>query len=209
MTAAIIKLINHLIYPQDFVFQEKKYFYFDHSYNDTKNNERAVEIPIIFAQLANAAPQKTLEVGNVLSHYFTVSHDIVDKYEKAKRVMNCDILKYTLKKKYDLIVSISTLEHVGWDEFPRNKKKIPMTLKHLYSLLTPHGKLIFTVPVAINDYLDQALHAHSLPLTEVRCLKRVSKHKWEEKSWEQIRFCKYDEPFPNANGIVIGTIQKK
>jgi hypothetical protein len=57
-----------------------------------------------------------LEIGNVLSHYFPVNHDIVDKYEKADGVINQDVVHFYSPKKYDLIVSVSTLEHVGWDE---------------------------------------------------------------------------------------------
>jgi len=51
----------------------------------------------------------------VLSHYFAVKHDIVDKYEIAPSVVNEDLVNFKPGKKYDLIVSISTLEHVGWD----------------------------------------------------------------------------------------------
>ena len=68
--------------------------------------------------------KKILEVGNILSHYFSVNHDIVDKYEKDVDVINQDIIDYHPNKKYDLIVSISSLEHVGEDETPREPKKI-------------------------------------------------------------------------------------
>lgn len=193
--------------PKSFEFQGKKYEYFNHPYNTTRLNERTVEVPIIYAEVQKNHSKRILEVGNVLSHYFPISHDVVDKYEKAPGVINQDILKYAPKKKYDLIVSISTFEHVGWDEFPRDKTKIPKTLKHLTTLLNPGGKMIFTVPVAINDYLDGLIHQHELPGVQMYCLKRMTASNiWAEKSWEQIRFCQYDNPFPNANGIVVGVI---
>jgi hypothetical protein len=74
-----------------------------------------IEVPIIYEMVkeAEAYGQKVLEVGNVLSHYFHVNHDIVYKYEKAKGVINEDVINFRLPKKYDLIISISTLEHMG------------------------------------------------------------------------------------------------
>jgi len=57
-----------------------------------------------------------LEIGNVLSRHIKLEHDILDKYETAKGVINEDIVDFKSEKKYDLIISISTLEHVGWDE---------------------------------------------------------------------------------------------
>jgi len=185
------------------------YHYFDHPYNTTRFNERTVEVPIILAEVERAKGKMILELGNVLSHYVDFPHDIVDKYEEAPGVINEDIIAYKPNKKYDLIVAISTLEHVGWDEFPRSKSKIPKAINHLTTLLNKHGKLIFTVPIAINDYLDVMLHDHSLPVDQLFFLKRTTAdNTWQEKSWEQVRYCLYDTPFSNANGIAIGVVTK-
>ena len=43
-------------------------------------------------------------------------HDVLDKYEKGNNVINDDVVSFSTEVKYDLIVSVSTLEHVGWDE---------------------------------------------------------------------------------------------
>ena len=40
--------------------------------------------------LENNPNAKILEIGNVLSHYTTVNHEIVDKYEKGINVKNID-----------------------------------------------------------------------------------------------------------------------
>ena len=196
-------------HPKTFIFQGKAYEYFDHPYNTTRNNERSVEVPIILDLVHEYEGKSILEVGNVLSHYTTVDHDIVDKYEKEDGVINDDIADYSPKKKYDLIVSISTFEHVGWDEFPRDPEKISKSLRHLTTLLKKGGLLVFTVPVDINDFLDKALHEHRLPISQMKCLKRVSASNiWEEKSWEQVKHAWYDYPYPNANAIVVGMIHK-
>jgi hypothetical protein len=82
-------------------------------------------------------------VGNVLSHYFSVNHDVVDKYEKAEGVINRDIIDFHPSKEYDLIISISTLEHVGWDEDISDHKilhdpsKILRAIENLRGLLAP------------------------------------------------------------------------
>lgn len=209
LLAKLTDLSYRYFHPKTFVFQGKAYEYFDHPYNTTRFNERSVEVPIILDLVSQYEGKNILEVGNVLSHYVDIPHDIVDKYEIAEGVVNDDIVDFSPKKKYDLIVSISTFEHVGWDEFPRDATKIPKSLKHLSTLLKKGGMCVFTVPVDINDFLDMALHDHSLPITSMKCLKRVSRSNiWEEKSWEQVKHAWYDYPFPNANAIVVGTIQK-
>jgi len=64
-----------------------------------------------------------IEVGNVLFHYFDISHEVVDKYEKAPGVTSENILDFRPERRYDLIVYISILEHVGFDKPPRDTRK--------------------------------------------------------------------------------------
>ena len=94
-------------------------------------NERAIEVPIVWKIVSEYSEGRILEVGNVLSHYFSVCHDILDKYEKADGVINQDVVNFWAPNKYELIVSISTLEHVGWDESPRDPNKILRAIENL------------------------------------------------------------------------------
>jgi hypothetical protein len=56
--------------------------------------------------------------------YYAVDHDIVDKYESAPGVINKDIVTFKLEgKKYELMISISTLEDVGWNGTPRDRHR--------------------------------------------------------------------------------------
>ena len=103
-----------------FKFQGQFYTYFDHPYNTTLDNERSIEIPIISKFLSENKDDNILEIGNVLSHYFNFEHDVVDKYEKSEGVTNEDVVDFKSSKNYSLIISISTLEHVGWDEDPKD-----------------------------------------------------------------------------------------
>ena len=169
--------------------------------------ERAVEVPIIMDFVKNCKGN-ILEIGNVLSHYFTVHHDVVDKYEKAAGVIKQDVAEVNLPKKYDLIVSISTLEHVGWDETPRDRGKINKAIGKLKELLTPNGKIVVTLPTGYNLDLDAALKTGKIRFNDMYCLKRISKgNKWIETDWGNIKNSNYGEPFPAANGLIVGIIE--
>ena len=60
----------------------------------------------------------------------------------STRVINEDIVDFSPSKNYDLIVSISTMEHVGWDEYPNDPPKILKGLRNLTRLLSPRGSLL-------------------------------------------------------------------
>lgn len=196
-----------------FVFQQRKYKYFYHKYNATWKNERTVEVSIVWNVVKNVEGA-ILEVGNVLSHYFDFSHDIVDKYEKAEGVRNIDVTEIDSSKKYDLIVSISTLEHVGWDEAPiertEDKEKTLRAINNLRSLLNPHGKLVVTVPKGYNPLLDSYLRSNSMKFDKILCLKRVSQdNRWVETTWKDIEDTKFNSPFPFANALVVGIVENQ
>jgi hypothetical protein len=56
-----------------------------------------------------------------------------------------------------LIVSISTLEHVGWDEEDKNPVKVLQAIEILKSLLAPLGKIVVTLPLGYNPIIDDYL----------------------------------------------------
>lgn len=207
----ILNTCNHLYYKlskqRTFSFQYKTYEYFYHPYNTTWSNERTVEIPIIWNLMKDYRGKEILEVGNVLSHYYPVSHDILDKYEEADGVINCDVVSFQPSKKYDLIVSISTLEHVGWDEKPHEPMKFVEAIEHLKKLIAPDGKLVVTFPVGHNFMLDELLDKHSVGFTSIFYLKRVSaNNEWVEVDWADIRDAKCNYPYQAANGLIVGMI---
>lgn len=129
---------------------------FDHIYNSTYFNERGVEIAVAQHWLNEYywnedMPGDALEVGNVTSHYdLTWVHHVVDKYEPGQRwfpnlVKNLDV--FDIKGEYSLIMSISTLEHVGYD--PPENVDVTATsraIDHLRSLLFSYGRLCVTMP---------------------------------------------------------------
>jgi SAM-dependent methyltransferase len=169
--------------PTDLTFSlggvTHRYFY--HLYNLTWQNERALEIPVAWSEVQRNAGRRILEVGNVLSWYFPVEHDVLDKYERASGVINQDIVAFDPPEKYDLVVSVSTMEHVGWDETPRDPPKVLRAVEHLKTLLKPGGQLLLTVPIGYNRALDGFLEDGSLDLGEKRFMKKVSgRPEWVE-----------------------------
>jgi len=187
-----------------FTFKKESYNYFYHKYNSTWRNERCVEIPIIWKIVKKYEGKRILEIGNVLTHYFPVNHDILDKYEKGEGVINQDVVDFQTTKKYDLIVSISTLEHVGWDESPCEPMKILQAIENLKKSLLQKGKLVVTLPLGYNPIMDELLKKGKIQFTEMYCLKRISRdNKWIETDWEDIKDIKYGYPFSNANGLVV------
>lgn len=194
----------------DFKFNGRTYGYFQHRYNLTWLNERRVEIPIIRGILERNPAARLLEVGNVLSQYDpTISHSIVDKYEKSglRNLFREDAETFSSGAPYDLIVSISTLEHVGWDEMPRDPRKILRTVRHLRSLLSPHGELVFTAPVGYSPPLDRLVDEAD-GFVERSCLRRINAwNEWEEADWETIKEIKFHAPYPFANGLVVARLR--
>jgi SAM-dependent methyltransferase len=134
----------------------------------TWTTERAVEVPVARRVLEQHAGGRVLEVGNVLSHYGPVDHEVVDKYERAEGVANVDVLDLAARPEYDLVLTVSTLEHVGRDELPRDPARAVAALEHLRRLLRPGGVLFATVPVGYNPELDRALAAGPYELRAMR-----------------------------------------
>lgn len=194
--------------PQTFRFLGKTYHNFLHRYNRTWRNERAIEVPIITDLVDQFQGRRILEVGNVLSHYLPITHTVLDKYESGAGLINADVVDYVPESPFDLIVSISTLEHVGFDEQPQNPDKIGRALQHLTSLLVPGGRLVVTLPIGYNPHLD-ALLERGAGFNSLHCLVRSSWwNHWKQVDWEVARRARFNHYYPGTNGIVVGIIDK-
>lgn len=190
-----------------FVFNGQSYPYLYHFCNKTWKNERGIEIPIFRDLLLRQQTARILEVGNVLSHYLTTHHDVLDKYEVAPGIINQDVVEFVPAERYDLILSISTLEHVGWDEEPREPAKMLRAIEHLRNrCLAPGGQIVASLPLGYNKFFDGLLRDGKSPFTQQHFLKRISKRNyWVESDWEQCRDVTCGRFV--AHAIVIGTIR--
>jgi hypothetical protein len=172
-----------------FIFNGQELEYFRHNYNIAWDNERTVEVAIASTFLKSLDKKsKVLEVGNVLENYGTFHkvHDVLDKYDPAPHVLNEYVIYFKPVEKYDAIISISTLEHVGWDEDVRDPAKFITAVRNLTeNCLAPGGCMLVTVPLGYNTYLGDNLAMGADYFNEKYFLKRVSAKK-ELRVFEKI-----------------------
>lgn len=202
-------LTRYLRFFSTFSFNGKRYRYFHHRYNQAHANERTVEIPLVRPLLDRYRPENVLEVGNVLRHYGHSGHTVVDKYEPYPDVINVDIVNFKPQRRYHLIVSISTLEHVGWDETPKQPKKCLQAIAHLKTLLEPGGLFVFTAPLGYHPQLDAMVKNRRLPMQTLDFLCRLDQNNtWHQCTRQQALTHRYNSPYPFANAILIATFIK-
>ena len=193
-----------------FRFEGREHPYFYHRYNRTWRSERSVEIPLILQRIGSVGGARILEVGNVLSHYVNRTDDVLDLYDDTPGTIRQDAATFRPPTPYDLIYSISTLEHVGWDEVPRDPDKALRAVENLRSCLAPGGRLIATWPVGYHPGLDRGLDEGILEPAQLGCLKRVSRaNEWVEAGWPEVRGLKFGDPFPFANALCILTFNAR
>lgn len=186
-----------------FEYDGKELPYAKGIYNGAFSNERTIELAIVFDMIKKFEGSKILEIGNVTQNYKIIEDiDILDKYEKGYRVINKDIMKYD--KQYDLIVSISTFEHIGQDEEEKRASKVFDAIEHCKKMLLPGGKLLITIPTCYNVYLDNIVTNNTIGYSKVNCYKRVDEYnRWIKCELSEAKTCAYNAPFHNANGLIV------
>lgn len=189
----------------EFTFDDRLISLFYHAYNMTWANERSVEIPIINDYLSHYESKGVLEIGNVLSHYGDVNHTVLDKFERGKGIINEDILNFVATEKFELIVSISTFEHIGFDDDMNDDSgvKILHAIDASRKLLAENGRLVLTLPIGYNPSLDRLISGGTLKSIRSFFICRIGPLKWETTTMEKALACRYGSPFPYANAIMI------
>ena len=189
----------------------ESYRYFTHPYNATWRNERAVEIPIALRFLAQNRGQRLLEVGNVLSYYtseidsWPADYDVVDKYERSPGVRNIDFLSLAPSEPYDALISISTFEHIGWDESPRDPAKVVRALAHLAQVVRNRERVLLTFPLGYHPQLDALAGGDGLGFCQSSALVRVNRRNdWREVSVREALPRRYGERYAGANALFVG-----
>lgn len=186
-----------------FALRGRSHRYVYHPYNNTWRNERCVEVALGRDLLAAHTGARVLEVGNVLAHYMPTAHTVVDKYEKAPGVLNEDVISYSAPP-FDLILSLSTLEHVGWDEQPRQPEKIEAAFANLLRLRKPEGHIVVTLPMGYNAHADALIKSDGVPGYRWMFMARDKSNRWSEVGPERAQEARFDAPYPSANVLAIG-----
>lgn len=100
---------------------------------------------------------------------------------------------------YDWIVSISTMEHVGHDEEPKDPGAAARAIHHLRSLLASGGEMLVTVPGGYNPALDRALPTIG---ADYACTYRRNDAEWELT--DDLCFLPYGVSTPWAESVWVG-----
>ena len=169
-----------LFQPQKtFVFDGVEYKYFYHKYNYTPLNERCVEIPIVMRKLDEYldAKKQVFEIGNVMQNYHKREWEILDKFEKEDNVINKDIVNYKTDKRYDLIICVSTIEHIGFDDNLKDDDRISSAILNMKNMLKKDGELIITFPLGYNPNADKLVEKDWFD--KITLMRKV-KNKWKE-----------------------------
>lgn len=202
-----------------FTYRGRDLEQFDHRYNDTMTNERAVEIAVALNFLdrrADRAPDgwgPALEVGNVLSHYNLAPRHgeydwrIVDRYEHGFSGID-PIDVFAIEGSYEWIVSVSTLEHVRHDP-PEDHAAwgAVAALAYLTTLLAPTGHMLVTLGLGQNAMLDRFLmRGESFG---ARSHVTLVRHRTEDprvNDWRQTDLMQWEPygPTHGANSVWIG-----
>lgn len=185
--------------------------YVRHHYNRAWRNERCIELGLAHWFLGGIEDRRVLEVGNVLAHYGSVPryrpavHDVLDKYERSPGVINEDIVGFGAEVPYDVLLSISTLEHVGWDERPRQPEKVLMAYDAMKSLIAPDGAMLVTAPLGQNPHLDRFLHDGRFDFPVQAFLRKVSRQNdWREVTRDEVVGAEWGSPYHGTNALFVG-----
>lgn len=174
--------------------------YFDFGQR-TWRTERLVEIPLAMHALEISPGAEVLEVGNVLAASGIVGHTVVDKYEVGDGVLNVDVLDYSPERRFDLAISISTVEHIGFDEHPQELDKAGRALMHIAEIA---DRLLVTIPVGCNPDAEAAMIDG--PFDRVELLVKTSRlGQWEQRDVGEATRVRYHVPYFCGNGILVGS----
>lgn len=198
-----------------FLFRERRYAYYRS--RKTRFNERAVELPIVKRQL-DCCRGSILEVGNVFHKHYSRSPpkwSVVDLYEKNyPHVINEDITKFETSERFDLVVSVSTLEHVGFDyQEERDPTKCRRAIERIRALLAPGGRLLITCGFGYNRNWDRMVGSEEKLFDRLHCMVRASSqeaNQWVEAPLSEAIEKKYTRKrgasLQTATGLMIGEI---
>lgn len=185
----------------------EEYPYLFHRHKATWLTERAVEVPVV-QRIVDRTRGRVLEVGNVLTHYRAQRHLVVDKYERAPGILNRDALDLGDLGEFELVVAVSTLEHVGWDEEPRRPEAALDAVTALRERVAPGGRLVLTHPVGYNPHLDDALRSEAVTLERTSALRRAGgRTRWEQVPPEEAWRAPYDFLLYSARAVVIAELK--
>jgi len=134
-----------------------------------------VEVLISKKVLDKYEGKNVLEIGNVLNTYFSCKHTVLDKHEIYPGIINKNVANYNTNKRFDFIISVSTLEHVGFSIGEKNEPgKFQKSIYNLIRLLRSDGLFFITLPMFYSEKIDTLIINDKMVFQEEYFMKRVS-----------------------------------
>jgi SAM-dependent methyltransferase len=189
-------------------------------------DERIVELPWTLAHLP-AGPQRLLDAGSSLNltallelprlaekrlHVVTLAHEEGSFWKAGVSYVFEDLRALPFKDAiYDVVVSVSTIEHVGCDNTFYTGTGIPpearaddfvLAVREMSRVLRPGGLFLMTVPYGAYEFhgafqqfdrerLSQAEHAFGSATETTECFFRYSPEGWQLAADEECADCRY------------------
>lgn len=171
-----------------FWYKGRVYPYFVDPYQNTRINERSVEVSIALSHYNKAV--RPLEVGAVLPHYLPdwpeKYHEVIDLYEDYPAVKNADVLTYDPIGQHDMVICISTLDHLN------NADEVIAAVNRMKAWVNRGGLVFATVPalqppeIGGGPWLDELVLSGELDMDIARMDKvDCENHYWQEVSMDK------------------------
>ena len=129
-----------------------------------RSSERAIEIPLAIDFLSHYALEGSItELGCVLPYYILkrASHAVYDLTDDHPQCIKRDIRTLGDDELKGVIVSISTLEHLGLPEYGIEEGHADEGVSLLKQVIANAHKYFITVPIGYNKVLDDFILSNS------------------------------------------------
>ena len=178
---------NEIITEETFLFDRQQYKYAVFRDGDVYANEKTIELPIFKRAVENGG--SVLEIGNVLKSFYPgLKHIVLDKNSRGKGIINKDVFEFQPKKKYDLVIAVSTV---------LDPAQLLPAIKSMKLL----GKRVFiSVPLGYNPLLDSEIK--KITSGRLLIMKRISRENWWIESRNFGAKMRYGYPYENGNWML-------
>ncbi len=202
---AVSPLLIPFLPRRTFPFRGRQLEQFYHRYNTTWANERVVEVPVGRTLVDEAGGPDVIEIGNVLGHYGPISHQVVDKFEKSAGVLNEDAATWQPPRLCDLVLSISTFEHIGYDDDDKDPSggKILQAVANCRRWLKPRGRLVLTAAPGYNPAFDALIRENRIGAERLEFFHRISRLRWRPCDATTALAARYHSPYPFGNAVIL------
>jgi SAM-dependent methyltransferase len=186
-------------------------------------DERCIEYPWVLAQLGER-PERLLDAGSTLNHKFILEHpalatktihivtlapETTSFVDEGISYLFADLRNIPIKDSfYQVIVCISTLEHVGCDNTvyggaaEDQPGDFSLVMGEFSRLLAPGGRLFLTVPYGVpkhygrlrqfdRDLLAEVVTAFGRPREHAQVFYRYSAEGWNVSTAEDCSGCEF------------------